>query len=197
MKLFSIHCPRSSSDSLGLWVWLFLTLKQMIRGIITFDCQVFSAECLPQHGQRGSRCSESVLLTMCSVNCVHAFTTCVPVMVASLQFICLCTDEPPKLDIHLLVRYQMAVLQMFCHTKCMVSICPLFDYHGLNYAVTFAHLLSQYPRMFVRVCVHARICACVSVCVMKQLTPLLHVWHINKQHCVLDSLQLTATVSCF
>ena len=38
-----------------------------------------------------------ILLTVCCVNCVHALATCVPVMVASLEFICLCTDEPPKL----------------------------------------------------------------------------------------------------
>ena len=45
----------------------------------------------------------------------------------------------------------------------------------------------------VCVCAHAR----VSVCVMKQLTPLIRLWHINKQYCVLASLQLKTTVSCF
>ena len=37
-----------------------------------------------------------MLLTLCSVNCVHALATCIPVMVASLHYMYLCTDEPPE-----------------------------------------------------------------------------------------------------
>ena len=46
----------------------------------------------------------------------------------------------------------------------------------------------------VCVCVCARARAHVSVCVMKQLTPLIRLWHLNKQYCVFAPIQLTVVI---